>query len=191
MAIEKLSKFQNALLWPEQENKSQFTLKHQSKESLVHYCSFMLTLSNQKNQCSPCSEPQEHRTLIRLYYRAYQRWCMFRLLNRILQTVITNSRHRKQLFENAFNSVTITAGWNKSSQDNTSSCIPAVIVPPQQTDYTNRAFPIKMTKSQLNAESGILKQTDRQSGSTGKNISAYRECIEEMWVHFNCQNTQS
>lgn len=85
---------------------------------------------------------------------------MFRLLSRILQTVNTNSRHRKQLFEKVFNFVSITAGRNKSSQDNMSSCIPAVIVPPQQTDSTNRASPVKMTQSQVNAATGVLKQTE-------------------------------
>lgn len=84
---------------------------------------------------------------------------MFRLLSRILQTVNTNSRHGKQLFENVFNFVSITAGRNKSSQDNMSSCIPAVIVPPQQTDSTNRASPVRMTQSQVNAATGILKRT--------------------------------
>jgi hypothetical protein len=56
-----------------------------------------------------------------------------------------------------------------------SSCIPAVIVPPQQTDCTNTVSPIKMTQSQVNAEFGILKQTQTGDQET---LRERTECDE-------------
>lgn len=114
---------------------------------------------------------------------------MFRLLNGSLQTVNTNSSHRKQLFENVSNFVSITAGRNRSSQDELYSCVPAVIVPPQQTDCTNTASPIKMTQGQLMLNVGsssghrweIRKRGEEQS-------STDRMCWGDLgtWSYSNC-----
>lgn len=111
-------------------------------DSLLFLCA---PSSEAERDRSPCSQTgwETHGTWMRVQDRKSVKdggclgyWMGFS--KQRTQTVVAESNYLKRFF----NFVSITAGRNRSSQDNAYSCVPAVIVPPQRTDCTNTASPI-------------------------------------------------